>query len=102
MDLLTADHRAALNAASESELRELNAYLVSIMRDRSTVKQMAAGRAFQPGDRATFFSNRRARNVVIVIERINQKSVSGHEVGDSMYNGTKWKVTPSMLSACAR
>lgn len=54
----------------------------------------------RPGTEATFYSEKRGRNVRILIEKINPKSIGGYEIDahGNHLRSAKWRVHPSLLT----
>ena len=84
-----------LSRLSDDELHRMNRDIVYLLRNRSTMKQMAAATKLSLGAHVKF-KDRQGRTVTIAIDRINQKSVTGHEVGGANA-GRPWRVAPTLL-----
>ncbi len=83
----------ALRAIPLLQLRELNRMVVTEIRERNRVESIRAGSAFNVGDKLTFWSPKRGRQITIRAEKINAQSINGVCVD----TGGKWKVHPSLL-----
>ncbi len=95
MDLIKVGQ---LRAASMDDLSELNRMVVMVLREKQSEKQQIAARAFRVTERAKFWSAKYAENVIIVIDKINTKTVSGRRIIDNVVSNQIWRVTPSMLT----
>jgi hypothetical protein len=96
---------------SNDELRELNSYVVDLIRANQTTTQLRAKAGFRMGDKVKFRSSKTGRDVVGFVKKINSKSIDVLEdtanginlVNSPMpaYLQMTWRVSPSMLSKAA-
>lgn len=94
-----AVNMAKLREMSESQLRELNGAIVTVIRERQTMRQRSEMGRFMVGGKAQFTCSRTGRTVLIRIDRLNTKTVSATELSSTgMPIGRTWRVPPSMLS----
>lgn len=89
-----------LNAMSEQELRDLNARIVTIIKERMRITQMEKASEFRVGQRVSF-PDKDGMTRLLRITRINTKSVSGFEIDPvtGVEGHRQWRVAPSLLSA---
>lgn len=81
-----------LSTLSEPELLQINKRIVELINNKRARRNYEALSAFRPGEEVQFLDSKNVLRTM-VIERINQKTVSGRE---PMTN-TKWRVGVGLL-----
>jgi hypothetical protein len=74
------------------ELRDLNSYVVAKVNEYSRKRQIEASKQFRIGDIISFRAKKRFKPVIITVERINPKTLSGMEIDSTI----RWNVNPTL------
>jgi hypothetical protein len=85
---------AKLREIGTDKLEELNRAVIAELRVRYTEKQRLAMASLRIGSRVKWFSEKRGREVEVVVTGFNRKTISGHEVGMPLKT---WRVSPSLV-----
>jgi transcription antitermination factor NusA-like protein len=84
------------------ELKELSEAVHAEYLSRNVVRQQTAMRELRPGIFATFVG-KGGRRVTVIVDKFNIKTVSCHEVVNSIELPHKrWKVSPTLLTVVSR
>lgn len=90
-----------ITSMSKAELLALNDQIVQRIRHLQTTEAISASYKLRVGQKASFYSRKHCRTIMIRIDKINTKTVHGTELddfGQPLSWGGKWKVGTTLLT----